>query len=68
MRGRVSLTACMGLLSLAEVNPAGSLGVGKRLPDDVVEFRVQARHESAAEAERKAGSGTAMRDGALKEA
>ncbi len=31
-----------GLLSLAEVIPAGSLGVGKRLPDDVVEFRVHA--------------------------
>jgi hypothetical protein len=27
---------------LAEVIPAGSLGVGKRLPDDVVEFRVHA--------------------------
>ena len=31
-----------GLLSLAEVIPAGSLGVGKRLPDDVVKFRVHA--------------------------
>jgi len=31
-----------GLVSLAEVIPAGSPGVGKRLPDDVVEFRVQA--------------------------
>jgi len=31
-----------GLLSLAEVIPAGSLGVGKRLSDDVVEFRVHA--------------------------
>ncbi len=31
-----------GLVSLAEVIPADSLGVGKRLPDDVVEFRVHA--------------------------
>ncbi len=31
-----------GLVSLAEVIPAGSPDVGKRLPDDVVEFRVQA--------------------------
>jgi hypothetical protein len=31
-----------GLFRLAEVIPAGSLGVGKRLPDDVVEFRVHA--------------------------
>ncbi len=30
------------LLSLAEVIAAGSLGVGKRLPDDVVEFRARA--------------------------
>ncbi len=29
-----------GLFGLAEVIPAGSLGVAKRLPDDAVELRV----------------------------
>jgi len=35
-----SLTAWMASSVWLEAIPAGSLGVGKRLPDDVAEFRV----------------------------
>ena len=42
-----------GLVSLAEVIPTGSLGVGKRLPDDGVEFRVHAGMKARPKPEEK---------------